>query len=309
LLRWASQHLNVQIGVALMSNNWPGAEFWVACETELEDDGTDPLGLDVDYVLCPELEYLLAHCDVIEVGIDGGGLDDLLGFSVMGRHKMTGQWILWNKAYAHPIVLERRKEDAQRFKDFAADGDLMIVDKIGDDIADIAKICARLYESGLLDKIGVDPMGIGAIVQAIVEAGVPAEMILAISQGWKMTGAIKTLERRLAEQTIVIFASPMMRWCAGNARVEPRGNAIIITKQASGSAKIDPLMSAFNAVSLMAVAPEPENFDSYFEFLAAKGDNRESKLKAQVAKQFVDGQELKSALTPNRLSAADTDEY
>jgi phage terminase large subunit-like protein len=36
-----------------------------------------------------------------------------------------------------------------------------------------------------------------------------------------------------------------MSWCVGNARVEPKGNPIVITKQASGSAKIDPLMTTF----------------------------------------------------------------
>jgi len=33
----------------------------------------------------------------------------------------------------------------------------------------------------------------------------------------------------------------LMAWAVSNARVEPKGNAIVITKQASGTAKIDPL--------------------------------------------------------------------
>lgn len=47
-----------------------------------------------------------------------------------------------------------------------------------------------------------------------------------------------------------------MAWSVGNARVEPKGNAITITKQASGSAKIDPLMATFNAVALMTTNPQ-----------------------------------------------------
>jgi phage terminase large subunit-like protein len=46
-----------------------------------------------------------------------------------------------------------------------------------------------------------------------------------------------------------------MAWAVANARVEPKGKAIIITKQASGSAKIDPLMAAFNAVAWTASNP------------------------------------------------------
>lgn len=100
--------------------------------------------------------------------------------------------------------------------------------------------------------------GLGGITEALSEAEIPEEKVIGISQGWKMTGAIKTAERKLAEGVMVHGAQPLMAWCVGNARVEPRGNAIIITKQASGTAKIDPLLAAFNAVTLMALNPASE---------------------------------------------------
>jgi phage terminase large subunit-like protein len=108
---------------------------------------------------------------------------------------------------------------------------------------------------------------LGGIMDALIEADIDPEKIVGISQGWKMTGAIKTAERKLAEGVLAHGAQPLMAWCVGNARIEPRGNAVIITKQAAGTAKIDPLMALFNAVTLMSLNPESENIDEFLNNL------------------------------------------
>ncbi|MBD1590409.1 terminase large subunit, partial [Pseudomonas sp. C2L12B] len=83
----------------------------------------------------------------------------------------------------------------------------------GDDIDDVAKLAFSVEESGLLDQIGVDPAGIGAIRDALEESGIPEDKIVGISQGWKLGGAIKTAERRLAEGEMIHGGQPMMAWC------------------------------------------------------------------------------------------------
>jgi len=239
LRRWASQHLNVEIGLALKSDAWAGAQFWEGQARHLP------------------LDMVLELSDVIEVGIDGGGLDDMLGLAVLGREASTGDWLLWSHAWLHPIALERRKADAPRFRDFEAQGDLTIVDTVGDDIAAVVDVAIRVANTGKLDKIGVDPAGLGGIVTALVEAGIAQDDVLGIPQGWRLTGAIKTTERKLAEGALHHGGAPLMAWSVGNAKVEPRGNAVIITKQAAGFCKIDPLSALFDAAALMSMNPAP----------------------------------------------------
>lgn len=243
-----AKHANVEIGMNLRTDRWPGADYW-----QQQARGVT-------------LDEILVRCDVIDVGIDGGGLDDLLGLAVAGRDDATREWLCWHRAYAHPSVLERRKSEAARFQDFARDGDLMLVERVGDDLDDLAQIVSRIEESGKLDKVGIDPAGVGGILDALVQAGIPAEKVVGVSQGWRLGGAIKTTERKLAEGGLVHDGSALMSWCVGNAKVEPRGNSILITKQASGFAKIDPLMALFNAVSLLALNPTPRhmNLNDYF---------------------------------------------
>jgi len=239
-----AKHLNIEIGLALQSDRWTGADFWQARG---------------DKVLT--LEALIERCEVVVIGIDGGGLDDLLGLAVLGRDRETRKWLHWGKAWAHPIVLERRKEIAPKLRDLAEAGDLTFVERPGDDVAELADIVVDLNERGLLpgkDAIGVDAAGIGDIVDELLSParGLASEQIVAISQGWKLMAAIKTTERKVAGGELVHGAQDLMAFCVGNAKVEPKGNAMLITKQASGSAKIDPLMALFDAVSLMAMNPE-----------------------------------------------------
>jgi len=234
-----AKHANVEIGLALRADRWAGAEFW-------EGQGKHP-GLT--------LESLLSRCEVVDAGIDGGGLDDLLGLNVTGREIGTGKWLTWSHAWAHPSVLERRKSEAPRLRDLEAEGDLTIVEFMGEDVEQLAAYVKQCEDAGLLDKIGIDPGGIGGVLDALVEAGIPQEKVIGISQGWKLMGSIKTAERKLAEGVLEHGAQPLMAWAVSNARIEQKGNAIVITKQASGTAKIDPLMAMLNAVSLMAMNP------------------------------------------------------
>lgn len=249
LQQFLAKHLNIEIGLNLRSDRWAGVDFWEA------------------QIRPVTFNDILSRSEVVTVGIDGGGLDDLLGLYVIGRDAETREWIGWGHAWAHEIAVRRRKSEESRFNDFVRAGDLTIVKRVGQDTEEVAEYVSRIHDAELLDKIGIDPSGVGQILDALVEAEIPEDAVVGVSQGWKLGGAIKTTERKLAEGVLIHGGQQMMAWCVGNARVEPKGNAILITKQASGKGKIDPLMALFNAVSLMALNPEAKKQDYQVFFI------------------------------------------
>lgn len=247
--QFLAKHLNIQIGLNLSADRWAGADFWEAAAIPVFT-----------------LAEMLERSEVCTVGIDGGGLDDLLGLVVLGREKGNGRLLCWARAWAHEIVLQRRKEIAPALHDFEKQGDLVIVKVPGEDVAQVADIVCQVRDAGLLPEklaVGVDAVGIGDIVTELAtqERGITMEQIVAIRQGYSLNGAIKSTERQVAAKTLVHSGRPLMNWCVGNARIEDKGNAILVTKAASGKAKIDPLMALFNAVSLMALNPEAVNME------------------------------------------------
>lgn len=243
-----AKRLNVEIGINLRANRWAGAEYWLQQSKKFT------------------LDKLIEQSDVITCGIDGGGLDDLLGFAVLGRHAKSRKWWLWNHAWCNKTAVERRKENAPKYADYVEEKSLTIVERIGDDIDQLAAIAKKCFDSGKLDKIGLDPLGLGGLLDGLLDAGIPEDKLIAVAQGFKLMGYILTTERKLAEGNLYHAGQGLMTWCVGNARAVVKGNGMMISKQESGVGKIDPLIATFNAVALMSMNPEQaeKEYNIYF---------------------------------------------
>lgn len=237
---WASQHLNIEIGIGLRTDRWAGAEYW-------ERRADRSLTLDA----------VIARSEAIVVGIDGGGLDDLFGLAVLGRDRETKDWLAWSHAWCHVGVLDRRKTIAARLRDFERAGELTIVDDELDDLEGIVAIVERVKDAGKLAEVGVDPAGLGELVDALAAIGVTEDnkLLVGVGQGYRLMNAIKCAERRLANGTLWHNGSRLAAWCVNNVKIEPTATAIRATKQNAGDEKIDPWCALMNAVDRMSLNP------------------------------------------------------
>ena len=234
-----AKHLNVEIGMNLRANRWPGADFWARRARKME------------------LADVLDRSEVVVVGVDGGGLDDLFGLAVLGRDRETKDWLAWCHAWCHEGVLERRKTIAARLRDFEREGSLTIVDDELADISAIVEVVQEVKDRGLLAAVAADPAGLGELIDALAGIGVTPEggQVIGAPQGYAMMNAIKTTERKLANGTLWHDGSALMAWAVGNIKIEPTATAIRATKANAGDAKIDPAMALFDAVTVMSRNP------------------------------------------------------
>ena len=207
------------------------------------------------------LDEILETSDVVTIGMDGGGLDHLfgVGVGVIGRHREKRAYQSWIRAWVHRLALDRRKDTNTRLQEFKADGDLWICDNPTADVDEIVALCKRISDLGLLPEkhgIGLDPYGVVSLIDALSEVHIGGEVLTAVGQGMRLSPSVWGAERKLSDGTMIHADQPMMNWCVGNAKSEQRGSAVLITKAASGKAKIDLLIGIFNAFHLMVRNPE-----------------------------------------------------
>ena len=250
-----SQHWNVEIGQRLHGKRWGGADFW--------EEAAEPGGLT--------LETILERSEVVVVGIDAGGRDDLLALAVIGRCKETGRWLLWAHAWCHPIALERRQKIAPKLRDLERAGDLTICrESKTQDLEEMIAIMRRIDDAGLMPEewgVGVDRKGVPTLGEYLENGGFSGTRVSNVPQGTGLSGVITGMERRLDDGTLKHSGQELMAWCVGNAKVTMTNSAFSIHKEAEGVAKIDALIAAFNAFDRMADSPSAKG-RSFWEQVA-----------------------------------------
>jgi len=272
LITWDAKHLNIQVGKAMRADGWAGAPYW---------------HLGVDRALA-DIDVLLALVEVATIGVDGGGLDDMLGLGVVGREKVTQHWLGWAHGLISTIGVLRRQANATDYLRFLKEGTLTVfrfgpetqdeVEATGavaeliaeakplsvgpgglpTDIQFVVDLVRKIRDLGLLAQVGVDAAGIGAVVDALASIDITqdAEKLDAVRQGIGLMGALKTVERKLADRTFRHGGSALMDYCVGNVKIIPTRTAMMMARDEAGYGKIDPFAGLMNAAHLMSLNPE-----------------------------------------------------
>jgi phage terminase large subunit-like protein len=254
LALFEAKHLNVQAGIALRSDGWAGAEHWAK-------------GVDASITL----KTLIERCEIVDVGGDGGGLDDLLGICLLGRERGTKHWLAWGHAFISPQGLERRKANRVHYDQFITDGDLTVVAALPADITGFVDIVKLVKDAKILDKVGIDAFCIGGLIEELATIGITQEngKLVGIRQGVGLMSAFNTVTRKLIDGKHA--DQRLMSWCAGNAVVVPTPTGQRLGRDEAGYGKVDPLHALFDAATLLSANPELDIATQLHAAIKARG--------------------------------------
>jgi phage terminase large subunit-like protein len=170
---------------------------------------------------------------------------------------------------ARETVLEERKSIAETVRGFERIGELRMAKTPEEQAADAADLIEFVAASGRLPEehgIGFDPAQMDPLIRELQLRSIVEPLVVGIPQNWMLQPAHQGLALLLESKKVLHAGQEIMSWAAGNAKQELRGNNYMVTKQAAGVSKIDPLFATFNAYALMRKNPvAASSVKSYLE--------------------------------------------
>lgn len=234
-----SQHLNIHAQELIGVDRWIPTDVWDAFADETVT-----------------LERIIDEADTLYLSMDAGYRFDPSAAVVLG-HKADGTYLLWSHQWIHADGYNTAKDHIP-YDEFVESGVLTVGETENADVVGLFSLAERLYKTGKLSCVGVDPAKLQSIIQMMEDAGMT---VVAVKQGWQLNPHLIATERLIYNGGIVHSGSPMLRWNFSNALLSERGMAKALVKPSGatgggGYQKIDGVVCVVMAV---AVASDPEN--------------------------------------------------
>jgi phage terminase large subunit-like protein len=230
-----SQHLNIPAAETMGIDRWIPPALW--------DSLTDRT---------INLEWILQNTDWIYCGIDAGLKDDATALVVMGVR--DDKHFVWSRQWLHRDAYDLRRTQAE-YDEYIEDGELRIVDHVGEDLADLFELVVKIQKSGKLASVGVDQHKLTGLITDLESQGVDC---VSIPQGWQLTRFIIHTDRLIHEGKLNHWGGKMLRFNMQNAQLSERGRGLALVKPNEiqrGVLKIDGAVCLVMAIATTQEAP------------------------------------------------------
>lgn len=183
---------------------------------------------------------LVHHCDVLNVGIDGGGIDGLLSVAIVGRHRQAKHLLLLTRTWARVEVLSRFG-----LADLECPA-LHVVAPAEDEYSHAAVMVAEIKRGARrFGEVGLSPHAPGALMESLTGTGVVTVSDLAAIGRFSVRAAAEALRRRVRLKRIEHSWDRLLGWSIGATTHTSGGNI-----SAPHEVVKTPLMAVLHAVAL-----------------------------------------------------------